>query len=336
MRSLRNLALVIGTVTLASFGAPTESTAQAGPTVPTLAVVVQSIPAQEINQDPLWSALLDELALLGWAEGSTIVIDRWSTEGRVDASLDEFAKVVVSTEPDVIVTSGRRVMAALKNATSSIPIVGSGTLTGIIDSMSRPGGNLTGLDTSYDGATFIREMQFLREVALEDKQFAYLGRRDRWEDPAIGGVARTAAAELGQSLGPVLLETPITELAIRRAFSEVSEGGFDALYILSDPTLQPFSGLIGALALQAGIPAIATSREYVEAGVLMGYLKGGDAASRRRLAHYVDRVLRGEDPAEMPVEGPTEFEFVVNLKSAAALGLTLPPYIVLFATEFIE
>src|SRR6266508_1515117 len=231
----------------------------------------------------------------------------------------EFARLNV----DVIVTAGHAAIVAAKKATSVIPIVfaAAGDPVGnkIVASLARPGGNVTGLSVQQPDLTGKR-LALLREVVPGLRRLAFLANIGNPLVAVEGIEVRTSARTLGLEVVP---------LEIRRAEDiapafEALKGRADALYIPPDPLVISELIRINTLVLGARLPTVHGSREYVEAGGLMSY--GPNFLDLfRRAADYVDRILKGAKPADLPIEQPTKFELVINLKTAKALGLTIPP-----------
>jgi putative ABC transport system substrate-binding protein len=279
------------------------------------------------------AAFVQRLRELGWSEGRNVaILYRWA-DGRAERSA-EIAAEIVRLKVDVIVTAGTTSVVAAKQATSAIPIVfaaaGDPVGTGLVGSLSRPGGNVTGLSNqSTDLAG--KQVELLRGVVPDLRRLAILANAGAPNAvPEIGEV-QAAARTLG--LEVVTFEIRRAE-DIASAF-EAFTGRADALYVVIDPLINTNRVRINALALGARMPTIQGIREYVEAGGLMSY---GPSFSDlyRRAADYVDKILRGAKPGDLPVEQPTKFELIINLKTAKALGLEISPSLLARADEVIE
>jgi putative ABC transport system substrate-binding protein len=269
------------------------------------------------------------LRALGWIEGRNVAIEyRWA-EGRSER-YDEIAAEFARLKVDVIVTGGNAPVLAAKRATSVIPIVftvaGDPLGGGLVASLARPGGNVTGL-SNQQADTAAKRVELLREVVPGLHRLALL------PSPVSSVVSEVQAA--ARTLG---LEVLIFEL--RRA--EDIAPAFDALKNRSDAVFVPASPLtitnrirINILAVAAKLPTMYANRENVEAGGLMCYTPNV-LYQYRRAAEFVDKILRGTKPADIPVEQPTKFDLVVNLTTAKALGLTIPPTLLALADEVIE
>jgi putative ABC transport system substrate-binding protein len=279
-----------------------------------------------------WTAtFVQRLRELGWIEGRTVAIEyRW-TEGRVER-LAELAAELVRLKVDVIVTVGAAAFAA-KQATSDIPIVlalvGDPVGTGLVASLARPGGNVTGL--SYQSTDLAgKRLELLREVIPDLRRVAII---------ADAGNP-TSVRELDEVQGKAhALGLEVTRLEIRRAADiapavEPLNGRADALYVCTAALLFNERARINAL-VAARLPTIYVVREYVDAGGLLSY--GANYSDLfRRAGEFVDKILRGAKPADLPVEQPTKFELVINLKTAKALGLDIPDRLLALADEVIE
>jgi putative ABC transport system substrate-binding protein len=278
------------------------------------------------------TAFVQRLRELGWIEGHTVAIEyRWA-EGRSER-FAEIAAEFVHLKVDVIFTTGSAVLA-VKQATSAIPVVFTLAQdplgTGLVASLARPGGNVTGISNQQtDLAT--KRLELLREVVPTLRRLAILAN--------IGNPA--AVLEMGevQATGRTLgLEVATSEFRraeeLASAF-EVLKGRTDALYVCSDSLTFTHRVRIKTLALGLRLPMIYVERENVEAGGLMSY--GPNFPDLfRRAADYVDKILRGAKPGELPVEQPTKFDLVINLTTARALGLDVPPQLLARADEVIE
>jgi len=278
-------------------------------------------------------AFVQRLRDLGWVEGRNIaILFRWA-EGRTER-YTEIATEFVQLKVDVIVTSGGAVLAT-KQATSVIPIVFALALdpvgSGMVASLARPGGNITGLSIQSTDLCSKR-LELLREIVPDLRRLAILGNASN--PNALGEMAEVQAT--ARSLGFVEVLTPKIRRAedIAPAFEALS-GHAEALYLIPDPLIISHQIQIGNLALGARLAVMSFSREFVEAGSLMSYGPNNPDLFRRA-AEYVDKILRGTKPGDLPVQQPTSFQLVINLKTAKALGLTVPRQIQTIADEVIE
>jgi putative tryptophan/tyrosine transport system substrate-binding protein len=279
------------------------------------------------------AAFVQRLRELGWIEGRNVTIEyRWA-EGR-NERFGEIAAEFVRLKVDVIVTAGTAPVLATKRATSVIPIVfplaGDPVGNGLVVSLARPGGNITGLSlqTTDIGA---KRLELLREVVAPLGRLAIMAN--------VGNAA--AALEMDEVLQTARgLGLDVAALEIRRAEEiapvfEALKGRADALYVCGDPLVTNNRIRINNWALGARLPTMHGAREHVEAGGLMSY--GPNFPNLfRRSADYVDKILRGAWPGELPVEQPTRIDLVVNLTTAKILGLTVPPMLLARADEVIE
>jgi len=281
---------------------------------------------------PWTPAFVQRLRELGWIEGRTAAIEwRWA-EGRSER-FAEIAAELVRLKVDVIVTSGGGVPAA-RQATSIIPIVFALAADplggGLVASLSRPGGNVTGLSQQAADVAGKR-LEILREILPRFRRLAVL---------TDVGIAQSVIEtdEVLAAARPLGVEVAKLEIRhaedIAPAFGAL-EGGADALYVCTGPLVNSNRTLINTLANGARLPTIHGSRPYVEAGGLVSY--GPDITDMfRRAAEYVDKILRGAKPGDLPVEQPSKFELVINLKTARALGLDIPATLLGLADVVIE
>jgi putative ABC transport system substrate-binding protein len=279
------------------------------------------------------AAFVQRLHELGWVENRDIAIEyRWA-EGRIDR-LDEIATAFVGLNVKVIVTYGTPGALAAKRATSKIPIVfalvGDPVGTGVVTTLARPGANITGLSNETIDLLGKR-LELLRELVFDLRRIAILGNSSNPSSALEMAGLQSLARSLG--LEATAFEIRRTE-EITPAF-EALTGRMDALYVSTDMLVLTNRVRINTLALGAKLPTMHGARQYVEAGGLMSY--GTNYTTQfRRAADYVDKILHGTKPSDIPVEQPTKFELVVNLTTAKALGLTIPESFLLRADEVIE
>jgi len=283
------------------------------------------------SQSKWTAAFVQRLAELGWIEGRTVTIEyRWA-EGRMERHAElaaEFARL----KPDVIVTAGAAAVAA-RQATSVVPIVfavsGDPVGTGLVGSLARPGGNATGLSAQATDLTGKR-LDLLRELVPGLRRLAILG--NTANPTTVQELAGIQAAAGRVGIEPVTSEFRGAD-DIAGAFEAF--GRADALYVCTEPVAYTNRARIDALALEARLPGIFGLREFVEAGGLMSY--GADVKDLyRRSADFVDKILRGAKPADIPVGEPTKFNLIVNRATAKALGLTIPEDFLRRADEVID
>ena len=279
-----------------------------------------------------FEAFRDRLHSLGYAEGQNLVIERRFAEGQADR-LPALAGDLVRLNVDVIVTITTPAALAAKAATSTIPIVMSGSADpvglGLVASLARPGGNVTGVTNSPGGVFTLKQLQLLKEAAPRISRVAVLMTSFSVEASALRAM-QAASAALGVTVVAFKVESPneidLDALGKLRA---------DALYVFPNPINGRHSKAILAFAAENRLPAMYGERDVVEAGGLMSYWTDW-IDLRRHAADFVDRILKGAKPADLPVEDPIRFELVINLKTAKALGLTVPNTMISLANTVIE
>jgi len=277
----------------------------------------------------------ESLHELGYVEGKNLVIEyRWA-EGHFER-LPDLAAELVRLRVDVIVAVGDPVILAAKQATSTIPIVmasvGDPVGRGFVATLARPGGNITGVSNLAVALTG-KWLEYLKQIVPTLSQMAVLRNASNPTHALFWAEAQSAAARLGLQLQGVEVRTSDD---VDGAFATIIRERSAALVVLPDPLLAGFlRGRIAELAMRNRLPAMYTFKEQAEAGGLLSY---GPSLSvnYRHAATYVDKILKGAKPADLPVEQPTKFELVINLKTAKALGLTIPQSLLLRADEVIE
>jgi ABC-type uncharacterized transport system substrate-binding protein len=280
-------------------------------------------------------AFLQGLALLGWTIGRNVRIEtRWSG-GKADEAR-RYAAELVALAPDVILAHGASTVGPLLQATRAVPIVftviSDPVAGGFVDSLARPGGNATGFMVSEYGIA-AKWLELLKEIAPNVTRVAILRDPAIPTGPAQFGIIQVAAASLRVELTPVSVrDAPEIERAVA-AFAPAGNGG---LIVTGSALSNVHRDLIVTLAARHKLPAVYNERSFVAAGGgLISY--GSDYIDHyRRAAGYVDRILKGEMPADLPVQAPTKYELVLNLKTAKALGLTVPPTLLAIADQVIE
>jgi ABC-type uncharacterized transport system substrate-binding protein len=279
------------------------------------------------------AAFVQRLRELAWIDGRNLAIEyRWA-EGRNERYAENAAEFV-RLKVDVIVTSATPPTLAAKQATTLIPIVFAAVSdpvgTGLVASLARPGGNVTGLANQMSD-TAGKKLEFLREVVPGLRRLAIMANVGNPGSVLEMGEAQATARTLG-------LEVTTSEIRraedIAPAFEALKDRA-DALYLCPDPLMNANRTRINILAVGARLPTMHGVREYVEAGGLMSY--GANISNQfRRVADFVDKILRGAKPADIPVEQPTKFDLIINLTAAKALGLDIPPTLLARADEVIE
>jgi putative tryptophan/tyrosine transport system substrate-binding protein len=286
------------------------------------------------ENNPPWDGFRQGLRELGYVDGQNVTIEwRWS-EGRPDR-FPGLATEVVALKPDVIVASGTQAIRAAKRATSAIPIVMTTSSypdkIGLVNSLSRPGGNVTGL-SNVGPELSGKKLELLKEIAPKASRVAVLFNPASDVEPLAVRELSAAAPAVGVEIQSVEVRSPDDFSA---AFAAVSPSRIDALLALGNPINFRGRQLIADFALKNRLPSIYDERLFVEAGGLISYAPSF-TDSFRRAATYVDKILKGQQPADLPVEQPTKFDLVINLKTAKALGLTIPPSLLLRADHVIE
>jgi putative ABC transport system substrate-binding protein len=280
------------------------------------------------------TAFMDRLRELGYVEGENLAVERRYSEGH-DNRLPDLAAALVRLKVDVIVATGGQPPFAAKRATSRIPIVftnnGDPVGSGLVSSLARPGGNVTGLSLASAEITGKR-LQLLKEAVPGVTRVAILSNPTSPIQALMLKEVKIAAAALHLQLQFLDARSPDEVTSV---LSMLTRERADALIILGHPMLAQQRGRIAALTAKSRMPAMAAQREYAEAGSLMAY--GASLPEMyRRAATYVDKILKGAKPGDLPIEQPTEFEFVINLRTAKALGLTIPPAVLARADEIIQ
>jgi putative tryptophan/tyrosine transport system substrate-binding protein len=284
--------------------------------------------------EPLVDALQQRLNELGYSEGHNIAYEyRWA-EGKPQR-LTELAKELVDLKVDVITAFSTPAAIAAQKATQTIPIVFAGVGdpvgSGLVSSLSRPGGNITGISilaTELSG----KRLELLKEIVPSASPVAMF-----WNDSNPGMVlraheARNAADKMSLNLQSIGVHDLIS---FDTAFATINNGGFNALLVLIDPFTREHRQQIVDFAAQRRLPAIYESREFVDAGGLISYGPSLPAL-QRRAADYVSMIFKGSNPADLPVEQPTKFEMVINMKAAKALGLAISQSVVMRADDLLE
>jgi putative ABC transport system substrate-binding protein len=279
------------------------------------------------------AAFYAALRELGWIEGENLIIERRGAAGKSEA-VPALAAELVRLPPDLIWTEGAVAGIAAKKATTTIPIVaitGDPVRLGLVSSMSHPGGNITGFSLIAPELA-VKRLEILRELIPNATHVGELVDRANQYWYVVKEDYERAFASL--KLQPIFVEIASAD-AIPGAIAEIANRRGEALIVRGDPMFNSDRDRIAHLALQYALPTIAESRRMSAAGQLLSYGPDGPAAGRR-VASIVDRILRGTKPGDIPIEQPTKFELVINLKTAKALGLTIPPKLLQRADEVIQ
>ena len=321
-------ALALITLALSLLVAPLATHAQSVAKTPRIGMLTPTF-----DPNPMFGVFRQGLRDLGYVEGESIILEYRFAEGRFDR-LPELAAELVRLKVDVILADGGQATAAAQQASETIPIVFPAVPDpvgqGLVANLAQPGGNTTGLSVQ-DPELMGKRLELLKEAVPGVTRVAYL-----WHAARIGPRAlqelETAARSLGVQLQPVEVREPYP---FDQAFATMAEAQAEALITLPSGVFGTRSTQIVDLAAQTRLPAIFPEREFVEAGGLMAY-GPSVKANFHRTAVYVDKILKGTKPADLPVEQPTKFEFVINLKTAQALGLTIPSTLLFQADEVIR
>lgn len=274
------------------------------------------------------------LQKLGWSEGKNISFEMRSSEGKPER-LAALAAELIQADIDVIVVWAAQAVEAARNATSTIPIVitgvGDALGGGFIASLAHPGGNITGLTlAATDQST--KRLQLIQQLAPDTVRVAVI-----WNNKASGHrFQMKELAPAAPSMGIVLQSFPVLGAdEIDAALRSAEQANAQALFVMEDPMIQSNRARIAEFALRKHWPAIGEFRPIVEAGGLMSY-GPNNIDLWRRAAGYVDRIFKGANPGDLPVEQPVKFEFVINLKTARAIGVTVPTILLTTADDLIE
>jgi putative ABC transport system substrate-binding protein len=274
---------------------------------------------------------------LGYIEGHNIAIEYRNAEGKSDR-LPELAAELVRLKVDIIIVpSGDRTIRAAKNATKTIPIVmmGQGSdpvRAGHVESLARPGGNVTGV-TNLIRELGGKRLELLKETVPKLSRVAVL--YDLASPPNLHEVKELLPAD-ARALNLTIQPWEIRAVDdFEKVFAALNKQRPDGLYAIAGGVMRPNRKRIAGFALKSRLPSVYSSREFVEAGGLMSY-RSDEADSYRRVATYVDKILKGANPADLPVEQPTKFQLIVNLKTAKQIGVTIPPNVLARADKLIK
>jgi putative tryptophan/tyrosine transport system substrate-binding protein len=280
------------------------------------------------------AAFVEGLRQLGWTDGHNVRIDyRWSA-GDSD-NIRKFASELIALGPDVVMAFTSAAVTALRQATSTVPIVFAVVAdpvgAGYVESLARPGGNVTGF-AAQEYAVGGKWMELLKEIVPHLTRVAVLRDSAIAAGPGQFGALQAVAPSFGVELRPIDLHDPS---GIEHGIAAFAKGPNDGLIVTGSPSATLHRNLIVTLAVRHKLPAIYYERSFADAGGLISY--GPDFIDQcRRAAGYVDRILKGDRPADLPVQAPTKYELVINLKAAKALGLQIPDKLLALADEVIE
>jgi putative tryptophan/tyrosine transport system substrate-binding protein len=314
------------------------SWAQQRATPPRIVIFHPAIPASlltETGGGTAWRAFFGELRRLGYIEGQNLIIERSSAEGHHERYAD-LAREIVARKPDLIVTGTNPVVLAFKAATGAIPLVAfmvDPLKAGLVASLAHPGGNLTGITLDAGIEIWGKRLELLKEAVPSTTRVAFLAMREGWEG-SFGEAIRDVAGRLDVSLISMLPNTG-TVPEIERVFAAMAEQRPDAVLVSGEGDLYAHRKLIAELAEKYRLPTMSPYRDFTDAGGLMAYTV--DLAELlRHMAGEVKQILNGAKPGDIPIYQPTRFEFLINRKTAKALGLTLPPTLLSRADEMID
>jgi len=317
----------IGSVAVCVLAGPRAATAQPAARLPRIGILAN-------YEGSSWDGFRRGMRELGYVDGRTIAIHWRFADGKIDR-YPALASELLQAKVDLIVTSGTPAALAAQKATGSIPIVMTISAfpekVGLVESLAHPGGNITGLSHAAPEVTGKR-LQLLKQLAPKTLRIVVLGNAASPIDVLAFRETQTAAAALGIELQRIDARTPDDHAA---AFAAVTASGVDAMHVVGNPANFKNAQAIADFALRSRLPSSYEEREFALVGGLISY-----AASYPdlyfRAATYVDKILKGARPAELPIQHPTKFELVINQKTAAALGLTIPPPLLLQADEVIS
>src|SRR5262245_4271682 len=291
-------------------------------------------PANDAENRSRVAAFTEAIQQLGWIDGQNIRIDyRWG-DGKAD-TMRKYATELVALAPDVILASSSVALAPLLEATRTVPIVFAGiadpVAAGYVDSLARPGGNATGF-TVYEYSLGGKWLELLKQVAPNVTRVVVLRESGIAAGPGLFGAIQALAPSLGLELRPIDVRDPSE---IERGIATFARGANSGMIVTGSPAQSAHRDLITSLAEKHRLPAIYNARFFAVAGDLISY--GADFNDQsRRAASYVDRILKGEKPVDLPVQAPTKYELVINLKTAKALGITVPLTLLARADEVID
>jgi len=320
---------------LALVAAPLAAEGQPAGKIARVGFLVNNAPTHSPGVARLWDSIWQGLREHGWVEGQNLVIESRFSEGRFER-FPGFAAELVRLNVDVIVASSPPAIRAAKEATATIPIVmvgvGDPVALGFVTSLARPGGNITGLTMSPGEGFAAKRLQLLKEAVPGISRLATLINPAQPDHRPLSRELQVAAEALKLKLQ--ILEVRTAD-ELESAFEAAAREQANGLYLLGDPMFFRHRTRVLELAAKNRLPASYPFREMVEEGGLMSY--GVDHFEHyRRAGAYIDKIIKGAKPADLPVEQPTKFELLINLKTAKALGLTIPPALLFRADHVIE
>jgi putative tryptophan/tyrosine transport system substrate-binding protein len=317
---------------------PRSTQAQRSGRIHRVGVIFSTPPVSQMTGpgpiNPVIRALVQAFRDLGYVEDRNLVLEFRSAEGEFDRIGGIVAELVARKVDVVVAGGGNDVAHAAKRVTSVLPIVMANSVdpveAGIVASLARPGGNITGFTVHAGPEIEAKRLHMLKEAVPEATRVAFLGLESEWEGPQ-GTSLRTAAQKLNLTLFPAM-HTPKHYVD---AFALISQERPHALFVANHPGAYANRHLIADFAVQRRIPGMFPYGESVESGGLMSY--GVSLPDLwRRAAGYIDKILKGTKPSDLPIQQPTKFDLVINGKTAKALGITIPPTLLTLADEVIE
>jgi putative ABC transport system substrate-binding protein len=307
--------------------------AQQSQTVPRIGFLQRRVAPTPNNPDPLAAAFMKGMRDLGYIQGKNIQIEHRYAHGRSDL-LPHLVADFLQLKVDVIVVASSQAIRVAKQATKTVPIViitqGDPIAEGLVDSLARPGGNITGL-TRLTSELSGKRLELLKHVVPRLSRVGILA--GSTNIPGNLQDYESAARVHRITLQPLELREPSPDF--EATFQAATNAGVNAIISSRDAVTASYLGLIAELAIKHRLPSMNEDRPYVEAGGLMSYA-ASDADQFRRAAIYVDKILKGAKPSELPVEQPTKFELVINLKTAKQIGVTIPPNVLARADRVIR
>jgi putative tryptophan/tyrosine transport system substrate-binding protein len=296
--------------------------------------ILNTLPANDDHGQARIGAFLQALQSAGWAIGGNLRVDqRWSAANAIE--LRQFAVELVALKPDVMIATGGFAVGSLLEATRTVPVVFVNTPdpvgAGFVESLARPGGNVTGF-TQFEYSTSVKWLELLRQISPAVTRVGVL--RDPNTPSGIGqfGAMQGAATTFGVVLSPIGVRDAAE---VERAVAAFAASGDAGLIATSGALTTIHRELFATLAIRHRLPAVYSADYFVAAGGLISY--GPDRINMyRQAAEYADRILRGAKPADLPVQAPTKYQMLINLKAAKAIGITMPPSLIARADEVIE
>jgi putative ABC transport system substrate-binding protein len=315
---------------------PLAARAQQPAKIRHIAIVAWSSAANiSATGSPDWQVFFGGLARAGYVEGQNLVVERYFAEGRTDI-LADLGREVVRAHPDLIFAISGRLVVTFKAATTTIPIIGltaDPIVGGIVTSLAHPSGNVTGVSLEA-GPLWGKRLEVLKETVPHLSKVGYLASADVWQSVFIAPIHEAFQRAEVPLVGPPVAG-PLSELEYRRTLRAMTQQGVDGLVVSDQPEHLANRELITGLIREAKLPAIYPFRDFVIAGGLMAYAVDTSELFRQA-ADQASRILGGASPAELPFYLATKFQLIVNLKTASALGLQIPPPLLARADEVIE